>query len=206
MKLKEPIYKLFEVDINQLADSVLQLTEQQWIDWDLRQNKYKVHNLTQSYPFYFSEYGEPAKTYNLNTNVWRATKPIIDKLENFYNRKADVIFLVKLLPYKNIIPHKDGGWFVDTHRVHVPIITDPRIMFSLEGKEFHMQRGYAYELNNIIEHGVTNPTELGRVHLMVDLHPNKILDCSVPISPLEKIGYDSLKIDITHQDAVNHGH
>lgn len=38
-----------------------------------------------------------------------------------------------------------------------------------------MEPGYAYEMNNMVNHGVVNPTNIGRVHLMVDLIPSSIV-------------------------------
>ena len=195
MKLPGLLFRVLEVDVSDLREEVNKLTESEWIDWELRQNRYKVHSTTQSYPFYFSEYGETAKAYNIDTKLWELTKPIIEKVEQWYNRRAEVSLLVKLLPFKSIRPHTDGGWFIDTHRIHIPIITDPDILFILDGKKFHLECGYAYEMNNLVEHSVVNPTAVGRVHLMVDIHPNTILNSADSRSPLESIGYESLKIN-----------
>lgn len=195
MKLPGLLFRVLDVDVSELREEVNKLTESEWIDWELRQNRYKVHSTTQSYPFYFSEYGETAKAYNIDTRLWELTKPIIEELEHWYNRRAEVILLVKLLPFKSIRPHTDGGWFVHTHRIHIPIITDPDILFIVDAKKFHLECGYAYEMNNVVEHGVQNPTDIGRVHLMVDILPNEVLNPAVLKSPLESIGYESLKIN-----------
>lgn len=194
MKLPGLLFRVLDVDVSELREEVNKLTNEQWIDWELRQNRYKVHSATQSYPFYFSEYGETAKPYNLDTKLWELTKPIIEKIEQLYNRRAEVSLLVKLLPFKSIRPHTDGGWFINTHRIHIPIITDPNILFILDGKKFHLEYGYAYEMNNVVEHSVVNPTNIGRVHLMVDLHPQKPINLAISKSPLRSIGYKSLEI------------
>ena len=195
MRLPHLLYKIGEVDTSKIEQHVNNLTQEQWIEWDLRQNRYKVHSATESYPFMFSEYGEEPKTYNQNSDLWYVVEPLIKRLENFYNRKAGAIVLVKLKPKTNIIPHTDGGWFVNTHRLHIPIITHPDITFSLTDKKVHLKRGWIYELNNLVEHGVQNPTDVGRVHLMVDILPNHVLNTAVLKSPLESIGYESLKIN-----------
>lgn len=195
MKLPGLLFRVLDVDVSELREEVNKLTNEQWIDWELRQNRYKVHSATQSYPFYFSEYGETAKPYNLDTKLWELTKPIIEKIEQLYNRRAEVSLLVKLLPFKSIRPHTDGGWFINTHRIHIPIITDPNILFILDGKKFHLEYGYAYEMNNVVEHSVVNPTNIGRVHLMVDLHPQKPINLAISKSPLKSTSYESLKIN-----------
>lgn len=195
MNLPGLLYRVLEVNIKPLQDEVKKLTDEQWNEWGLRQNKYKVHAPTRNYPFYFSVYGEPAKAYNIDTDAWKATKPIIEQIELFYNRKAEVSILVDLLPHKTIRAHTDGGWFVNTHRLHIPVITSPDVTFTLDGKKFHMECGYVYEMNNIAMHSVDNPTDLGRVHLMVDLDPKKLANSAILKSPLESIGYESLKIN-----------
>ncbi len=195
MKLPGLLFKLGTVDVSEIEQEVNKLTPEQWIEWDLRQNRYKVHSATESYPLMFSEYGEEPKAYNVGAPLWNISQPLINKLEAFYNRKVGSAVYVKLKPHTNIIPHTDGGWFNNTHRVHVPIVTDPRITFSLTDKKFHLERGIIYELNNLVEHGVENPTDVGRVHLMVDILPDKPANPGVLKSPLESIGYKSLEIN-----------
>jgi hypothetical protein len=195
MKLPGLLFKLGTVDVSKIEEEVNSLTHDQWIEWDLRQNRYKVHSATESYPLMFSEYGEEPKSYNVGSPLWNATQHLISKLETFYNRKVGAAVYVKLKPNTNIIPHTDGGWFVDTHRVHIPIVTDPGILFSLTDKKFHLEKGSIYELNNLVEHGVENPTGVGRVHLMVDILPDRTVNTAVLKSPLESIGYESLKIN-----------
>ena len=195
MRLPGLLYKIGKVDTSKIEECVNALTSEQWMEWDLRQNRYKVHAATESYPFMFSEYGEETKTYNLDTEIWNIVKPVVTRVEEFYNRKAIIVALVKLKPKTNIVPHTDGGWFVHTHRIHIPIITDPRIIFILDTKKFHMESGYVYEMNNLVQHSVINPTDIGRVHLMIDLMPDQVLNPAVLKSPLESIGYESLKIN-----------
>lgn len=194
MKLPGLLFKIGEVDTSKIEQHVNALTSEQWIEWDLRQNRYKVHSATESYPFMFSEYGEEPKVYNQDTEMWKVVKPVIDRLQEFYNRQAGAIVLVKLKPRTNIIPHTDGGWFVDTHRVHIPIVTHPDILFSLAGKKIHLKKGWIYELNNIVMHGVENPTDVARVHLMIDMLPKRVLNHAIEKSPLRSIGYKSLEI------------
>lgn len=195
MKLPGLIFKIGTVDIKVIEQEVLNLTLEQWKEWDLRQNRYKVHSATESYPLMFSEYGEEPKTYNVGTPLWNVSQNLIGKLEVFYNRKVGAAVYVKLKPRTNIIPHTDGGWFVNTHRVHIPIVTDKRILFSLDSKKFHLERGSIYELNNLVKHGVENPTDVSRVHLMVDILPDRPANPAILKSPLESIGYESLKIN-----------
>lgn len=195
MKLPGLLYKIGEVDTSMIEEHVSRLTQQEWIEWDLRQNRYKVHSATESYPFLFSEYGEQPKEYNQDTELWNVVKPVIDRLEKFYNRKAAAIVVVKLKPKTNIIPHTDGGWFVNTNRLHIPIVTDPNILFTFIDKKVHLKKGSIYEINNLVEHGVVNPTAVARVHLMVDLDPKHLANPTIQKSSLESIGYNSLEIN-----------
>ena len=173
MKIPSLLNKIGVVDTSKIEQLVNALTSEQWIEWDLRQNRYKVHSATESYPLMFSEYGEQPKIYNQDTEIWNVIKPLIEKLERFYNGKAASVVLVKLKPRTNILPHTDSGWFVNTHRIHIPIITHPDIFFTIVDKKVHLEKGSIYELNNIVLHSVVNPTDLGRVHLMVDILPKR---------------------------------
>lgn len=169
MKLPKNLYKLATVDVSSLEKELNKLTPEQWVEWDLRQNRYVIHQLTETYPLMFSEYGEPPTLYNQNTPLWHVTQPLVSSIELLYGKKPAAILFAKLKAGASIPRHKDGGWFVKTHRLHIPIITDPRVIFSIGDDTYHLEKGVVYEFNNMNMHGVTNPTNIDRVHLMIDL-------------------------------------
>ncbi|MCA9792618.1 MAG: aspartyl/asparaginyl beta-hydroxylase domain-containing protein [Candidatus Eremiobacteraeota bacterium] len=52
----------------------------------------------------------------------------------------------------------------------MPLITHPAVSFEVDGEGFHLERGRAYEINNLLAHGVKNPGPGDRVHLIFDYH------------------------------------
>lgn len=57
------------------------------------------------------------------------------------------------------------------HRIHVPIVTDPSIIFTNETDVIHMKEGHIYEIENHLLHSVSNPTDdIRRIHLLLDWH------------------------------------
>ena len=58
------------------------------------------------------------------------------------------------------------------HRIHVPIITNDEVVFSVGGEELNMREGEMWEINNATLHAVENRSEQDRIHLIVDWVPN----------------------------------
>jgi hypothetical protein len=73
------------------------------------------------------------------------------------------------------VHHDTGSWVRKSHRVHVPVITDPaNVMFRCGGgREEDMVRvqcdeGRVFEMNNQAKHAVSNCSGEYRVHLILD--------------------------------------
>jgi aspartyl/asparaginyl beta-hydroxylase (cupin superfamily) len=76
----------------------------------------------------------------------------------------------------SIKSHVDGGVMLQLgRRIHIPLITNPKVIFEVFGEKKYLQVGSWYEINNIIPHSVINESEYDRVHLIIDLMPNKHL-------------------------------
>lgn len=56
-----------------------------------------------------------------------------------------------------------------THKIHVPILTNDQVLFSIGDESFHMKVGNAYEVNNVERHGVVNAGESDRVHFIFEV-------------------------------------
>jgi hypothetical protein len=70
-----------------------------------------------------------------------------------------------------IEPHWDTGFLSLVHRLHVPVITNKDVVFTIDDEDFVLEPGWLYELNNLVRHSVANNSSEGRVHLLVDLLP-----------------------------------
>ena len=78
----------------------------------------------------------------------------------------------KLLAGGKIAPHVDSHpSFHRGHRIHVPITTNPRVRFMIDGRPHQLQVGRAYEINNQMHHSVMNKGDEDRVTFIFDYVP-----------------------------------
>ena len=84
--------------------------------------------------------------------------------------------LAKLQPGQIIDRHidKQKSNFI-THKIHIPIQTNPEAKFCVKDKSFHLQEGYAYEVNNIVSHGAENNGKQPRIHLIFEIFDTTLL-------------------------------
>ena len=70
--------------------------------------------------------------------------------------------------------HIDNGeYFEKTIRIHFPVVTNPKAKMLVGGKEFSMQVGEIWAINNCTVHGVVNAHESeARTHLICDYLPS----------------------------------
>ena len=67
------------------------------------------------------------------------------------------------------------GGVVDPHtdpwpcRVHVPLLTNPQAMLTVEGVDYHLEAGKAYLVDGRREHAVRNAGPTPRVHFVLDV-------------------------------------
>ena len=78
----------------------------------------------------------------------------------------------KLLAGGKIKPHRDSHpSFHVGHRIHVPIKTNPRVRFMIDGRPYRLQVGQAYEINNQKNHSVMNKGSDDRITFIFDYVP-----------------------------------
>lgn len=152
------------------------------IDWDadpFRQTMFKAHQHTNN--VYLTNIIE-SKLWNgidtlevviVNKNLYDIAYPIIEGLEQRFNSKLARSMLIRLPASKKIQPHPDSGhYLMSVHRCHIPIQTNPEVMFTVGQTTINMQVGQGYEINNSKWHYVSNNGTTDRVHLLIDLLPN----------------------------------
>jgi len=66
------------------------------------------------------------------------------------------------VPGTKLITHQDSP---DKIRVHIPIHTNKDSNWIINGKEYHMEPGWAYLVNTTLPHSVENNGKTNRVHL-----------------------------------------
>jgi len=70
-----------------------------------------------------------------------------------------------------IYPHRDANpaakW---PHKIHVPLQTDERVVFFVDGVGRHLAEGVAVEVNNMGVHAVKNESDQDRIHLIFEYY------------------------------------
>lgn len=78
-----------------------------------------------------------------------------------------------------ITPHIDAHRDMKyVHRIHIPLITNDKVIFTLSDKEFYLKKGEIVEVNNCNLHGVvnTNSEDHERLHIIIDFAETKFLN------------------------------
>jgi len=74
---------------------------------------------------------------------------------------------------QKINSHKDFGELFETsHRIHIPLITNDKVNFFIDRRNYNFKVGEVVEINNLKFHSVENDSEYDRIHLIIDYTPN----------------------------------
>jgi hypothetical protein len=110
---------------------------------------------------------------------WRdSVSPMIDFV-------AARLSLVLFAPAKVIISKLDANSVIAEHidrnpssqvphKVHIPIVTSPDVIFTVEDSAYNLAPGRAYELNNLIRHAVYNRGDADRIHLIIEVYSTAV--------------------------------
>ena len=171
------------VDLSPIIKEVEGFTEE-WLYDTSRQDKMATHKYTEMFQLKFMSYnwqpGEGDTSHDVhsfkNKNAQEKLLEIYNHLEKIYNAKVIRTEIVKMHGKSNIKPHVDGGIMLQlARRIHIPLITNPRVTFEVFGESKYLEVGSWYEINNIIPHSVINDSELDRTHFIIDIMPIKHL-------------------------------
>ena len=112
----------------------------------------------------------------LESKRWKLWKdkllPIMTEIISPFGYRKPVFPKVMLanLPSGSFIPpHVDGderGYV--PHKIHLPLRTNEKAFFILDGKQYHFAVGKAYEVNNGLRHAVANQGKTDRIHLIFE--------------------------------------
>ena len=179
MDFEGRIRDLGEVDSTALVSAILGLDEGAWLENSYRQHAYRQHSDTESVVLVFT-----------NTDAW--PELLVEKKQG-WDRLIDVAgplmhgiirehyppggtivraMAAKLKAGGKIRPHVDAHpSFSIAHRIHVPITTNPRVRFMIEGRPHQLKPGLAYEINNKKLHSVANRGDEDRITFIFDYVP-----------------------------------
>lgn len=83
--------------------------------------------------------------------------------------------LMRLGPNSEIKEHRDFDLDEKEVRIHIPILTNSKVLFFLNGVKVHMNSGECWYLKLSNPHRVLNQSEEERVHLVIDMVLNSWL-------------------------------
>lgn len=177
VKKPEDIKDLGLIDTSPLFKLLSEMPEKVWsIEDKHKENTFSVFHSTQHIVFRFIEnFADPRQFYTEPSwRMWSAfIQPTIDEIANRYHYTNPVfpkVMLAKLRAGCSIDKHTDKGQSNQyVHKIHVPIVTHPNVRFFEKDRSFFLEKGHAYEVNNLIPHGVINNSEIDRVHLIFEM-------------------------------------
>lgn len=178
------VRSLGPVDVAPLVARVRQVSEQTWSSEDTRkENAFEVFHHTRHIIFRFiPENRNPLESYA--KEAWPMWRPLLEPVMEaairdygFEQPRFPKAMLARLAAGAIIDPHTDGaGSNLLTHKIHVPLITNPDALFLTGETWTHLEVGQAYEVNNIIRHGVVNRGGEDRIHFIFEVFEGAGLD------------------------------
>lgn len=179
MNIDTPLRKLGTVDIGALRDTIFAQDAAAWREDETRQDEFEVHRATESIVMLFVDLDRWPEIVVTQQAGWPRLSAVALPLMNeiisrHYPPGGTVIraMAAKLLAGNVITPHIDKHpSFHCGHRIHVPVSTNPRVRFMIDGQPYQLQPGQAYEINNQMPHSVMNKGSEDRITFIFDYVP-----------------------------------
>ncbi len=185
MNFDDNFRRIGSANIEHVKALAAKLTDEDWTQQSVRQKRYEVHKDTQSIPLVHDDdfrHTEPTRHPALQT-FGPVIRPILAITSDFFDasEKGRALTenhglgyfiranLVRLAPGGKIDEHRDGNFsLTHSHRVHVPIISNDRVLFKVGRETLSIPAGEIYEINNRRLHSVHNAGAAARIHLILD--------------------------------------
>ena len=179
MDIEGLIRELGPVDSSALSAAILAQDEAAWHENSVRQETYKEHRETETILLLFTDVEgwpdiEITKEAGWEPLAKFALPLMRDIIDKHYVKGGTIIRAIaaKLLVGGRIKPHVDTHpSFHRGHRIHIPITTNPRVRFMIDGRPHQLQVGQAYEINNQKTHSVMNKGKEDRITFIFDYIP-----------------------------------
>jgi len=166
------------VDISAVRDDVATIPESVWEAENTgKPNPYEALGRTRHVLFRFVEkVADWRRSYDLPIwESWRARlEPLLKQATVPYGYARGGfprIMFARMEPGGIIHPHVDANrsaaW---PHKIHIPILTNPKVEFYVEPGVYHLEAGQAYEVNNRVPHAVRNEGDTPRIHLIFEYY------------------------------------
>ncbi|MBT8099458.1 MAG: aspartyl/asparaginyl beta-hydroxylase domain-containing protein [Gammaproteobacteria bacterium] len=185
MDIDTRLRELGDVDTGRLKKAILALDDAAWHEEEYRQEAFDVHKQTQSVVLVFVNLDTWPEVEICKEPGWDrladvAVPVMHDIIERHYPAGGTIVraMAAKLVAGGRITPHSDTHpSFHIGHRIHVPITTNPRVRFMIDGRPHRLLPGQAYEINNQRNHSVSNKGAEDRITFIFDyIPPDKLAD------------------------------
>jgi len=173
------IRELGPVNSAPLIERVLAQDEQAWHEEEYRQNAFEVHRDTVSMVLLFLEENSWPDIVVDRRPGWDrlsdVAMPLMEAIIAQHYKPGGTIvraMAAKLAAGGKITPHCDSHpSFHLGHRIHIPITTNSRVRFTIEGRPVRLAIGEAFEINNQKQHSVYNKGREDRISFIFDYIP-----------------------------------
>ena len=189
------------IDTAELKSLVLGLSEEQWENLSIRQQRYEVHKHTQTIGLVYDpdfRHSHPTRLPPLKL-FEDALKPALWMIADHFEQSEPGRELVKenglgyfiratlvrLKAGSGIAAHRDMNFsLTHSHRLHLPLITNDEVLFTVGNETRNLEEGRIYEINNRRVHSVANNGSEDRVHLILDfVLPGEMCCCGLKHHP-----------------------
>ncbi len=169
---------LGKVDVARLREDVLAIPEPIWdFENSGKPNDYRALDRTRHILFRFVDSTRDWRRSH-DRPLWEAWRerlePVLRQAVAPYGYANGVfprVMLARMPPGGEIKPHQDTNvaarW---PHKIHVPITTNDRVAFWIDGTAYHLPVGEAFEVNNMAVHAVRNDGDSDRIHLIFEYY------------------------------------
>ena len=174
----ESIRRLGPVDIAALREAVLRIDEARWDAENAdKPNRFEALDRTRHIVFRFvSNFQDWRDSYD--RPLWAEWKgmlePVLAQAVRDYGYKDAAfprVMLARMAPGGVIKPHRDANpaakW---PHKIHVPLLTNDKVTFFVDGVGYHFPEGEAVEVSNMAVHAVENAGDTDRIHLIFEYY------------------------------------
>jgi len=179
MDIGDRLRDLGPIDSTALRAVILAQDSAAWHEQQYRQQEYDVHRQTESIVLVFANLEAWPEMEICKEPGWdrlaEVAVPLMHEIiARHYPPGGAIIraMAAKLLAGGKITPHVDSHpSFHRGHRIHVPITTNHRVRFMIDGRPHQLEVGRAYEINNQLNHSVMNKGDEDRITFIFDYVP-----------------------------------
>ena len=164
-------------NVSKLVKNLNILTEKDWQEHQIRQNEYANHEYTNTLEILWDPYSLDTNSVGaVHNNFFKLEiENFLKSIENCYSTLyGDGHFvralITRLKPNTIIGRHQDSGFGLENcKRTHIPLQTNPDVLFEVGDETLNLKKGEIWEINNSNkEHAVYNNSNEYRIHFILD--------------------------------------